>query len=793
MSLQAIYAERMKLLPIIQGMEERGVTFSRERTKQLKTRLKEESDCSRNICLSLADGLEGTELDELPKNGRSNALNDVIFKGFKLESPKKTEKGNPSMDKYVMEHWLLTLPRSSPAYHFVKNLAQYRKRQTAIGYIDSYEKFVVDDRIHSSLNPTGTSTLRFSSSNPNCVDANTEFLTSVGWVKAKDLDQSHSVAQYWKDTKLIDFVKPTRLVKEKFVGKMQHITTEQQIDLLVTPNHRCLFENRRTGEKSDHYACEFKNDYKHFGAGHYVGGEKSLSKLEVMWLCAVQADGSYQRDRNRKVCGIRFAFSKERKINRLRLCLNSLKIPHTESRIENGTTTFFINYKQDYSKMAFSLMPDKCFDKWLLEMDRQTLNNFTEELFEWDGDYTRKASWGSSDKKSADWVQVLYCMSGMRAYMSVRNIENETTRNHHVVNVCNRDCSLTSNHTRREVTWKGNVYCVTVPSSYVVVRRNGRVSITGNSQQIGKIEEANVRYCFGPAKGRVWYSLDYENLELRLTAYASKERVMIELFERPDDPPCFGSYHLMNASIIYEDLFNEMVCPDCAGTKSVLKSVEKMLCPCVSDGKYVGKPKMKLCNIKGAFKKRYEASWYKHVKGFGFALSYGALLASGTADRAARRPGAQAMVQNRLKEHTKLNDKLIAMASKLGYVETMPDKTVDPTRGYPIYCQRGSWGKVSPTVPLNYYIQSTACQCASKALIRCDKRLREWTKADPRGYYVTMYVHDELGFDFPEGDHDDKAREIRAIMEQSGEDIGVPLKVSITRHEDNWSEGKSVY
>jgi len=470
----------MKLLPIIQGMEERGVTFSRERTKQLKTRLKEESDCSRNICLSLADGLEGTELDELPKNGRSNALNDVIFKGFKLESPKKTEKGNPSMDKYVMEHWLLTLPRSSPAYHFVKNLAQYRKRQTAIGYIDSYEKFVVNDRIHSSLNPTGTSTLRFSSSNPN-------------------------------------------------------------------------------------------------------------------------------------------------------------------------------------------------------------------------------------------------------------------------------------------------------------------------SQQIGKIEEANVRYCFGPAKGRVWYSLDYENLELRLTAYASKERVMIELFERPDDPPCFGSYHLMNASIIYEDLFNEMVCPDCAGTKSVLKSVEKMPCPCVSDGKYVGKPKMKLCNIKGAFKKRYEASWYKHVKGFGFALSYGALLASGTADRAARRPGAQAMVQNRLKEHTKLNDKLIAMASKLGYVETMPDKTVDPTRGYPIYCQRGSWGKVSPTVPLNYYIQSTACQCASKALIRCDKRLREWTRNDPRGYYVTMYVHDELGFDFPEGDHDDKAREIRAIMEQSGEDIGVPLKVSITRHEDNWSEGKSVY
>ena len=110
----------MRLLPIIQGMEQRGVPLSRERTEELKGRLQEESFRSRDICLNLAHSVcPDIDLESLPVNGRSNALNDVVFKGFNLKSPKKTNSGAPSMDKEVMEHWLLTLPPRSPSYHFV--------------------------------------------------------------------------------------------------------------------------------------------------------------------------------------------------------------------------------------------------------------------------------------------------------------------------------------------------------------------------------------------------------------------------------------------------------------------------------------------------------------------------------------------------------------------------------------------------------------------------------------------------------------------------------------------------
>jgi DNA polymerase I-like protein with 3'-5' exonuclease and polymerase domains len=393
----------------------------------------------------------------------------VIFKGFKLESPKKTEKGNPSMDKDVMGYWLVTLPRSSPEYHFVKNLAKYRKRQTALGYIDSYEKFVVGDCIHSSLNPTGTSTLRFSSSSPN-------------------------------------------------------------------------------------------------------------------------------------------------------------------------------------------------------------------------------------------------------------------------------------------------------------------------QQQISRQEEVNTRFCFGPREGMVWYSFDFENLELRIPGYHANEKKMIDLFERPNDAPYFGSYHLLNASIVYPEIFYEEVCPNCAGSKRSLDE-DKVPCHCVVNGKYVGQPKKRICDIKGAFKTRYETTWYHRIKALDFAKQY--QCGKETADRAAHKEGAFELVTTGLMEVEKLNQRQIWLANHRGYIETIPDKTVDPSRGYPVHFRR-EHRVVKPTLPMSYFIQSTAMWCTMKAMIRVEAQLQEWGDC-----YLIFQVHDEIVVEMPAGHKDNKARanRIRQLMEKSGEDIEIPLRVSVKRHDNNWSEG----
>lgn len=277
-----------------------------------------------------------------------------------------------------------------------------------------------------------------------------------------------------------------------------------------------------------------------------------------------------------------------------------------------------------------------------------------------------------------------------------------------------------------------------------------------NAQNISKKEGFNLRYCFGPAPGREWWSLDANNIELRIPAYESGEKEQIALFEEPDKPPFFGSNHLLVFSILHPDKWRKYGA-DC--------------------------------------KKKYASTWYQWTKNGNFAIQYGAVESSGTADRAYHVEGAQKLIQSRFRRVKRLNDDLIAFAEKHGYVETIPDKTVDPKRGYPLLCQRTRWGKITPTIPLNYHVQGSAMWWMMKAMIRCQAyldRLNE--RVGKLDYLMVMQVHDELVFDFPRGKKSNltKIRKLRILMEQGGDDIGIPTPVSCEYHDKTWSEGESL-
>jgi len=273
-----------------------------------------------------------------------------------------------------------------------------------------------------------------------------------------------------------------------------------------------------------------------------------------------------------------------------------------------------------------------------------------------------------------------------------------------------------------------------------------------NEQNISKQEGFNLRHCFGPAPGREWWSLDAKNIELRIPAYEAGETEMVDLFERSDEPPYYGSYHMLIFNALHPDKFAKY----------------GMEC-----------------------KQRYGSSWYQWTKNGNFAVQYGAVEASGTADRAYHIPGAQHRIQERFSKVANLNAKMIKFATQHGYVETMPDLTVDPTRGYPLLCTLSQWGEVLPTVPLNYHVQGTAMWWMMKAMLRC----QEYLDTLP-GCYMVMQIHDELVFDFPQGKglqpwrtNMPRIRRIKSLMEESGKDLGIPTPVSLEYHPITWSEG----
>lgn len=292
-----------------------------------------------------------------------------------------------------------------------------------------------------------------------------------------------------------------------------------------------------------------------------------------------------------------------------------------------------------------------------------------------------------------------------------------------------------------------------------------------NEQNISKKEVdedddlgRTVRYAFGPEPGREWYSMDAQNIELRIPAYESGEQELIRLFENPDEPPYYGSVHLLNFHTVYPDLWQKQL--DAVGFE----------------------------NVGPACKKIYASTWYQWCKNGGFAVQYGAQESSGTADRAFHKPGAQALLMERFSRLGRHNQWCIDYAEQHGHVETIPDQTVDPDRGYPLLCTRSQCGKILPTVPLNYRTQSTAMWWMFKAMVRCYDQLEVWRSKGVIDAWIVMQIHDELVFDFPARGKKNwpYVRKLKRLMEQGGDDIGVPTPVGVEYHPNNWGEGETL-
>jgi hypothetical protein len=192
-------------------------------------------------------------------------------------------------------------------------------------------------RVHSSymqIMRTG----RTSSTNPNCYSKDTEIMTDSGWVRFDNLKSNHKVAQ-WENNE-ISFVEPLAYVRT-FAKELTHLVSDKHIDLLVTHDHRCLLENRKTGERFVKAASDFVEDYKHLQSGFKSYG-KSLSASELLnWklALALQADGHISK------WGVSFVFKRLRKVERLKYLLSEANIPFTYSERISGIHRFYITSK----------------------------------------------------------------------------------------------------------------------------------------------------------------------------------------------------------------------------------------------------------------------------------------------------------------------------------------------------------------------------------------------------------------------------------------------------------------
>jgi DNA polymerase I-like protein with 3'-5' exonuclease and polymerase domains len=257
-----------------------------------------------------------------------------------------------------------------------------------------------------------------------------------------------------------------------------------------------------------------------------------------------------------------------------------------------------------------------------------------------------------------------------------------------------------------------------------------------NGQNIGKGKEEedehgnkkikySIRKIFGPPKGRVWLATDYDQLQLRIFAYWSKEEKLIEAFKKGFD------FHTYVAMLIYE-------------TDSPTKIQRRV------------------------------------AKNVNFGYIFGA--GENKIDSTAGIPGLFRRVQQLFPNVTESINRTVSFVKRHGYVKTASGYklTVDKRKAYAgvNYIVQGTEGDI---------VKKALNDCFSFLSRKYDLEPSNCLNDSP--IKLVLQVHDEIIFSIPEKFRlRNYIRPINRIMENAGTHYGIVCKCKPELYYNNWSE-----
>lgn len=312
-----------------------------------------------------------------------------------------------------------------------------------------------------------------------CVDAETEYFNGIEWVEISNY-KGEDVLQYDPETKTASLTKPSNYIVKPADKLYKLKTMRGSINQVLSADHDFAYitskGNMRKKKFEEVMKLHKENVQGFYGkvetAFNYSGEGIDLTEKEIRLMVAIIADGHFRKDLN--LCSINI--SKERKIIRLRALLKG--IDHKEYEKNDGMTEF----------RFYAPRREKEFTSYWYNCNREQLKIIEDEIFRWDGHINDKGSqrFDSTSKESADFVQFMLSSLGMRATISLD--ERHGYKTCYIVRKSqgNSTVSMVSTGGRNkpeiiEVKPKDNKqYCFTVDTGYLVLRRRGRIFITGN-------------------------------------------------------------------------------------------------------------------------------------------------------------------------------------------------------------------------------------------------------------------------------------------------------------------------
>ena len=351
-----------------------------------------------------------------------------------------------------------------------------------------------------------------------CLTGDHEVLTDKGWVRL-DKWNGGNIACWNTIGEKISFQK-SEMVKFPFSGQMVFYE-DKRISQISTTEHKMYFKNHyksewRVGEISEmlnyaHPAIPFTG---------YRQVQSNLDHIQLRVLIMIQADGHYTAEGN-----IKLSFSKLRKVERCKSLLRKAEICfNLKEYMDKSKKRYVFTIYSRHLPLWLRMFENKTFDTWLFD---ESADVFFDELVHWDGYQSAKNSiqYSTVNRKNADIIQAFAHLSGRACQMSIkkRSLVHNNWQDAYILDIWLRPKNAHQIQRKaKKIDYTGMVYCAMTPTGFFLVRRNGRVWVTGNSGRL--IQVQNLR------------RNNLQDLDLARSLVRNKEYESLEmLYDSPSD------------------------------------------------------------------------------------------------------------------------------------------------------------------------------------------------------------------------------------------------------------------
>lgn len=324
-----------------------------------------------------------------------------------------------------------------------------------------------------------------------CVDCDTEYFNGKEWKRIADHREGELVLQYNEDGSAT-LVQPKKYVKYE-ENTMYHFQTKYGTDQCLSWEHRVVYRTSKGNLhiKPFHDVLKDHNNSKSGFTGKfyttfgYSGAGIDKTDDEIRLQIAYMADGHFSGD-NTNRCVMRL--KKKRKQQRLEMLLHNTGIDYKCREEEDGFNV--------YTFYAFN--SEKEFESYWYNCNKHQFEIVCGEILHWDGSQANKNSFYTTSKKTADFIQFAFATIGKRCNMMIDDRVGEpisgkggythksvgyyfTPTDRNMVGIGGFHKGQTKTPIVPVPTKDGYKYCFEVDSSMLVLRRNGKIFITGNT------------------------------------------------------------------------------------------------------------------------------------------------------------------------------------------------------------------------------------------------------------------------------------------------------------------------